>query len=178
MRRCCASSSSLFNPEALFMPHRSACFDKTRWIISLKNYHLSLKWDTQDKRLHAVVIFALWETSVGPPTSHSFGRGAETFCVHILLIRNRWRWAPVVHSNSEVRHSIFHCGHSDTQVHPICTARSARRFQVGAQPIGEFHFTRSRMCFYARLPFTICKMEKNILRLPKMASIISLRWLF
>lgn len=163
MRRCCASSSSLFNPEALFMPHRSACFDKTRWIISLKNYHLSLKWDTQDKRLHAVVIFALWETSVGPPTSHSFGRGAEAFCVHILLIRNRWRWAPVVHSNSEVRHSIFHCGHSDTQVHPICTARSARRFQVGAQPIGEFHFTRSRMCFYARLPFTICKMEKIFL---------------
>lgn len=139
-----------------------------------ENYHLSSKWHTQDKRLHAAVIFALWETSVGPPTSRSFGRGAETFCVHILLIRNRWRRTPVVHY-SEVKHSIFHCGHLDTQVHPICIGRSVRRFQVGAQPIGEFDWTRSRMRFYAWLQFTICKMEKSILGLPKMASIISLQ---
>lgn len=35
-----------FHPEALFTRHRSACFDKAAWIISLKNYHLS---PAQDK---------------------------------------------------------------------------------------------------------------------------------
>lgn len=57
----------------------------------IENDHLSLKWDTQDKRLHAAVISARWETSVGPPTFHSFGRRADRICVYGLLIRNRWR---------------------------------------------------------------------------------------
>lgn len=114
--------------KLLFTPDRSACFDKAAWIISAENDHLSTEWDTQDKRLHAAVIFSLWETSVGPPTFHSFGRKADRICVYGLIIRNRWR---LEHGsctlNWELKHSIFYTGHSATQVHTVCRDFSVTR---------------------------------------------------
>lgn len=95
-----------------------------------ENYHLSLKWDVRDKRRHAAVIFPFWETSVGPPTFHSFGRRADGICVYGLLIRNRWRseLGSCTLYNREVKHSIFHtelsCSFSHTGAHSVLLSLS------------------------------------------------------